>query len=74
MLCYVMLCYGVASQVIRAQGSLEAPSKGWGGGGGRGGMGTKNCPLGIMDALPTHITLNFEVVFLQQKLIATQYI
>ena len=31
-----MLCYGVASQVIRAQGSLEAPSKGWGGGGKRG--------------------------------------
>ena len=52
---------GVASQV-RAQGSVEAPSKGWGGG--RGGMGTENCPLGIMDALPTHITLNFEVVFL----------
>ena len=45
----------------------------WGGGGG-GGMGTKNCPLGIMDALPTHITLNFEVVFLQQKLSASQYI
>ena len=36
-------------------------------------MGTKNCPLGIMDALPTHIILNFEVVFLTQKLSASQY-
>ena len=65
---------GVASQVIGTQGSLEAPSNGWGGGGERGGMGTKNCPLGIMDALPTHFTFNFEVVFLQQKLSASQYI
>ena len=45
--------------------------QGWGGG---GGMGTKNCPLGIMDALPTHVILNFEVVFLTQKLSASQYI
>ena len=62
---------GAASQA-RTQDSVEAPRVGGGGGG--GGMGTKNCPLGIMDALPTHITLNFEVVFLQQKLSATQYI
>ena len=60
---------GAASQA-RTQDSVEAPRVGGEG----GGMGTKNCPLGIMDALPTHITLNFEVVFLQQKLSATQYI
>ena len=42
--------------------------------GGGGGMGTTNYPLGIMDALPTHSILNFEVVFLLQKLSATQYI
>ena len=62
---------GVASQV-RTQGSVKAPRAGGGGGG--GGMGTKNCPLGIMYALPTHIILNFEVVFLLQKLSATHYI
>ena len=59
---------GAASQA-RTQDSVEAPRVGGEG----GGMGTKNCPLGIMDALPTHI-LNFEVVFLLQKLSAPQYI
>ena len=37
-------------------------------------MGTTNCPLGIMDALPTDSTLDFEVVFLLQKLSAPQNI
>ena len=71
MLCYVMLWSSKPSN--KGTGFFGSPKQGMGGGG-RGGMGTKNCPLGIMDALPTHITLNFEVVFLQQKLIATQYI
>lgn len=53
---------GVASQV-RTQDYVEAARVRGGG----GGMGTKNCPLGIMDALPTHIILNLRWFFLRKN-------
>ena len=53
---------GVASQV-RTQDYVEAARVGGGG----GGMGTKNCSLGIMDALPTHIILNLRWFFLRKN-------
>ena len=63
---------GVARQVIRTQGSLEAPSKGWGGGK-RGDGDQKLLPRYHGGTAYTHY-FKFEVVFLTQKLSASQYI